>query len=46
MFSDYNPFLILAVAAGILLVVLAASHTSGGSLSWKRKLYIKSLYTF
>lgn len=33
MFSDYNPFLILAVAAGILLVVLAASHTGGGSLN-------------
>lgn len=33
MFSDYNPFLILAVAAGILLVVMAASHTSGGSLN-------------
>lgn len=33
MFSDYNPFLILAVAAGILLVVLAVSHTGGGSLN-------------
>ncbi|MCI7742787.1 MAG: type IV secretory system conjugative DNA transfer family protein [Clostridiales bacterium] len=33
MFSDYNPFLILAVAAGILLVALAASHTGGGSLN-------------